>query len=233
MNSRDRYGTVSHRSRRLPKNSTIRPGASRIDRALRDGGVSTMTRSKSPRACRSWSCSIARYSWLWTKRLVMFSYSGLASTASRVLASGAWRVISSSQPAFVSSMATHTSPRTLTPAALNAAGSMRTGVLPNSSSPSAVARRRAGSTVSTSTRDFWRCAAAMPSAAAIVVLPTPPRAGDEHHLAARRGGCRAQPRRTATAGRARRRDRVRRPAPRRRAPRRGARPHARTARARS
>ena len=115
MKSRDRYGTVNQRSRRLPKNSTIRLGASRIDSALRDGGVSTITRSNSPLACRSWSCSIARYSWLCTNRLVMFSYSGLASTASRISASGACRVINSSQPALVSSIATHTSPRTFTP----------------------------------------------------------------------------------------------------------------------
>ena len=45
LNKRERYGTVSQRSNLLPKNSTIRDGASRTSRALRDGGVSTTTRS--------------------------------------------------------------------------------------------------------------------------------------------------------------------------------------------
>ena len=39
VNRRDRYGTVSHFSRRLPKNSFMRPGASSRSSALRDGGV--------------------------------------------------------------------------------------------------------------------------------------------------------------------------------------------------
>ena len=115
----------------------------------------------------------------------MFWYSGLASTASRTLASGAWRRISSSQPALVSSIAAHSSPRGVdagrrrTPSA-----GTRVAVLPSAPTPSASASRRAGSTVSTSTLPPWSTAAASPSAAAIVVLPTPPDPQHEHHLLA-------------------------------------------------
>ena len=51
-----------------------------------------------------------------------FWYSGLARIASRVLASGAWRRMRSSQLCFVSSIAAHSSPRGSTPAAANAVG---------------------------------------------------------------------------------------------------------------
>ncbi len=45
---RDCDGAVSSRSNRLPKNCSMRRGASSTDSALRDGGVSTMTRSNFP-----------------------------------------------------------------------------------------------------------------------------------------------------------------------------------------
>ncbi|NDC45880.1 MAG: hypothetical protein EBZ55_07345 [Actinobacteria bacterium] len=50
----------------------------------------------------------------------------------------------------------------------------RTGSLPMPLSPSASASLRAGSTVSTKTRESRVVASAVPRAAAIVVLPTPP-----------------------------------------------------------
>ena len=43
--NRDCVGAVSSLSSRLEKNCSIRRGASSTERALRDGGVSTMTRS--------------------------------------------------------------------------------------------------------------------------------------------------------------------------------------------
>ena len=52
----------------------------------------------------------------------------------------------------MSSMAAHSSPRGFSPAAANASGRTRRSSLPMPSSPSASASRRAGSTVSTSTR---------------------------------------------------------------------------------
>ena len=43
--TRLRMGAVSQRSRRLPKNSSMRSGASRKSSAFRVGGVSTTIRS--------------------------------------------------------------------------------------------------------------------------------------------------------------------------------------------
>ena len=105
---------------------------------------------------------------------VMFVYSGLARMASRVRASGAWRRTRSSQLCLVSSMATHSSPRGRTPAAVNASGGTWVSTFPTASRPRALARRRAGSTVSTSTRPPRWAAAIVPRAAATLVLPTPP-----------------------------------------------------------
>src|SRR5665213_1378867 len=79
-----------------------------------------------------------------------------------------------SHDSLVSSMAAHNSPRGFTPAALNAAFGTRCSVLPMPSSPSALARRLAGSTVRTSTLEPWLIAAIRAEAAAVVVLPTPP-----------------------------------------------------------
>jgi hypothetical protein len=56
--------------------------------------------------------------------------------------------------------------------------------LPRWPTPSASASRRAGSTVSTSTRPPISVAAYAASAAAMVVLPTPPEPHDEQHLLA-------------------------------------------------
>src|SRR4029453_13070983 len=104
----------------------------------------------------------------------MFSYSGLARMASRVRASGAWLRTSSSHDCLVSSMAAHSSPRGSIPASGNRAGGTWVSTLPNRSSPRALASRRAGSTVMTSTFPP-RWAAAMAAADAdVVVLPTPP-----------------------------------------------------------
>ena len=89
-------------------------------------------------------------------------------------ASGAWRRTRSSQLCFVSSIAAHSSPRGSTPASANASGGTCVSTLPNVSSPRALARRRAGSTVSTSTLPPWWTAAIAAAAAAVVVLPTPP-----------------------------------------------------------
>ena len=114
------------------------------------------------------------YSWLWTKRPVMFWYSGLSRIRRAVAASGAWRRTRPSHACLVSSIAAHSSPRGATPASWNAASGTRVAALPRPSSPSASASRRAGSTVSTSTLPPWCTAAMAAAAAAVVVLPTPP-----------------------------------------------------------
>src|SRR5664280_2734769 len=82
--------------------------------------------------------------------------------------------MSESHDSLVSSMAAHSWPRGLTPAALKAASGTRCSVLPMPSRPSALASRLAGSTVRTSTLDPWVTAAMSADAAAVVVLPTPP-----------------------------------------------------------
>ncbi len=74
----------------------------------------------------------------------------------------------------MSNIAAQSSPRGSMPAAANAASGTRTSVLPKRSRPSAPARRRAGSTVSTSTFPPRWVAAIVAMAAAVVVLPTPP-----------------------------------------------------------
>src|ERR1700722_1374511 len=104
----------------------------------------------------------------------MFWYRGLARISSLVCGSGACRRIRSSQDCLVSSMAAHSSPRGLSPAARNASSGTRRSVLPIPSRPNALARRLAGSTVRTSTLPPWCTAAMTPAAAAVVVLPTPP-----------------------------------------------------------
>ena len=58
-------------------------------------------------------------------------------------------------------------------------GGTRVSVLPNRSSPNALAKRRAGSTESTSTLPPRWVAAIAAAAAAVVVLPTPP---DPHEI---------------------------------------------------
>src|ERR671910_2117613 len=104
----------------------------------------------------------------------MFSYSGLARMASRVAASGAWLRTSSSHDCLVSSIAAHSSPRGSTPAFANRAPSTCVSTLPKRSRPRALASRRAGSTVITSTLPPRWAAAMAAAAAAVVVLPTPP-----------------------------------------------------------
>src|SRR3954447_6473347 len=93
--------------------------------------------------------------------------------SSRVAASGASRSMTSSNVRFASSIIAHSSPRISTPCPAKRDGSTRCGSLPSCSRPSALARRLAGSIVTTATR---RPSAAMPiaSAADVVVLPTPP-----------------------------------------------------------
>jgi hypothetical protein len=56
----------------------------------------------------------------------------------------------------------------------SSSGATRTSAVPNGPSPNAVANRRAGSTVSTSTRAPSCVAAMAPSEAEMVVLPVPP-----------------------------------------------------------
>src|SRR3954447_25259074 len=97
----------------------------------------------------------------------------LARISSRVAASGASRSITSSNVRLASSIIAHSSPRISTPCGAKRAASTRRGSLPSWARPSALARRLAGSIVTTATRSPW---AAMPiaSAAGVVVLPTPP-----------------------------------------------------------
>src|SRR5215210_3724528 len=97
----------------------------------------------------------------------------LARISSRVAASGASRSITSSNVRLASSIIAHSSPRISTPCGAKRAASTRCGSLPSCARPSALARRLAGSIVTTATRSPW---AAMPiaSAAEVVVLPTPP-----------------------------------------------------------
>ena len=71
-------------------------------------------------------------------------------------------------------MAAHSSPLGWAPAPANTSSGMRTSSLPIPFNPSASASRRAGSTVSTSTRPPCSTTAVAASAAAVVVLPTPP-----------------------------------------------------------
>ena len=97
----------------------------------------------------------------------------LERTSSRVRSSGASSSISSSKVRLASSIIAHSSPRTSMPWPARRLGSTRWGSLPSSSTPSALASRRAGSMVTTATRA--PCAARpMASAADVVVLPTPP-----------------------------------------------------------
>src|SRR5919197_2763688 len=92
---------------------------------------------------------------------------------SRVCSSGAWRSTRSSNVRFASSIIAHSSPRISTPASANRSGSTRLSSLPSSGSPSELARRFAGSIVSTATF-FPRLAMPSATAAEVVVLPTPP-----------------------------------------------------------
>jgi hypothetical protein len=72
-------------------------------------------------------------------------------------------------------MAAHSSPRGRWPDVSKAAAGTRVASLPRAPpTPMASARRRAGSTVSTSTRPPRSVAANVAKAAAVVVLPTPP-----------------------------------------------------------
>ena len=97
--------------------------------------------------------------------------------------SGACRCTRSSQLCRVSSIAAHSSPRGFTSAAANAAAGTRVSTLPKPSRPSALARRRAGSTVSTEHAPAVTGRGhGAPSAAAVVVLPTPPGAAAHHDL---------------------------------------------------
>ena len=97
----------------------------------------------------------------------------LERTSSRVRSSGARSSISSSKVRLASSIIAHSSPRTSMPWPARRAGSTRWGSLPSSSTPSALASRRAGSMVTTATR-APSAARPMASAADVVVLPTPP-----------------------------------------------------------
>ena len=81
--------------------------------------------------------------------------------------------MSSSKVRLASSIIAHSSPRSSMPWPAKRAGSTRCGSLPSSSSPSALASRRAGSIVTTATR-APSAARPMASAADVVVLPTPP-----------------------------------------------------------
>src|SRR5919202_4681791 len=117
---------------------------------------------------------MAMYSWLCTNRPATFWYSSLWRMRSAVALSGACRWTSSSHDCLVSSMAAHSSPRGSTPASLNADGSILRSTLPRLSMPRASARRRAGSTVSTSVLLPRATADMAAAAAAVVVLPTPP-----------------------------------------------------------
>src|SRR5919108_2619671 len=94
--------------------------------------------------------------------------------ASRVWGSGACARTSSSHDSLVSSIAAHSSPRGSTPAERNSSGGTGVSTLPNCSSPRALASRRAGSTVMTSTFPPRWAVAMAATAAAVVVLPTPP-----------------------------------------------------------
>src|SRR3546814_13390891 len=78
------------------------------------------------------------------------------------------------QLSFVAIIAGHGSPLGSTPAAAKASGGTCDSTLPNASRPSALASRRAGSTVTTRTLPPWCTAAIAAAAAAVVVLPTPP-----------------------------------------------------------
>src|SRR5215218_9729881 len=81
--------------------------------------------------------------------------------------------MTSSKVRLASSIMAHSSPSISTPCGAKRLGSTRCGSLPSSAIPRALARRLAGSMVTTATR---RPCAAMPmaSAAEVVVLPTPP-----------------------------------------------------------
>src|SRR5918995_779614 len=104
----------------------------------------------------------------------MLSYSGFARIASRVAGSGAWVRTSSSHDCLVSSIAAHSSPRGRAPASVNSSVGTCVSTLPKRSSPRALARRLAGSTVMTRTLPPSWAAAWAAAAAAVVVLPTPP-----------------------------------------------------------
>ena len=87
--------------------------------------------------------------------------------------SGASFSITSSKVRLASSIIAHSSPFISIPCGRKRSGSTSRGSLPSSFIPSALARRLAGSIVTTATRSP---SAAMPiaSAAEVVVLPTPP-----------------------------------------------------------
>src|SRR5580698_1462397 len=115
----------------------------------------------------------------------MFWYSGLSRILRAVALSGAWRETRRSQLLLVSSISAHSSPRGAHPARAKALAATcwappadrarpEGGERVGSGRPSAWANRRAGSTVTTSTRPpRWQAAMAAIEAGT-VVLPTPP-----------------------------------------------------------
>ena len=104
----------------------------------------------------------------------MFWYSGLPSTASRTSASGAWRRMRSSQPALVSSIAAHSSPR-----GVDAGGVERRRRHLRGDVAEGADAERVGEAPGRVDGEHEHPAALLdgggqPRAAAIVVLPTPP-----------------------------------------------------------
>ena len=106
--------------------------------------------------------------------------------ASRVVGVGGVAAHEVVPDCLVSSMAAHSSPRGSTPAAANASAGTGVSTLPNCSRPRAVASRRAGSTVSTSTLPpEVRRPPSRPSAAAVGGLADAARAAGDDDLLGR------------------------------------------------
>ena len=166
-------GRISALSARPSRNELSRCGASRKSSALRDGGVSSTSRSNSCSWSRSYSFAIAVNSWDPETAVDSSRYTRLALISSARSGVGAARSINSSKVRFGSSIIAHSSPSISSPPLTSRSGSTRRGSLWSCSRPSAFASRFAGSIVTTAT--FAPCAA-MPSAIAaeVVVLPTPP-----------------------------------------------------------
>src|ERR1700690_4496898 len=151
--------------------STSRSGASRKSSALVVGGVSRMTKSKRGSFCTATSFSIAMYSCVPASDRETYWYSLLLKSLLARSGDGEYLRTSSSKVALGSSIIAVSEPRAA-PSETNGSDTSCSSPIMRPS-PSAWARRFAGSMVKQSPRRPRR-AAPTPSAAAVVVLPTPP-----------------------------------------------------------
>ena len=140
--------------RALPsRKPSSRFGASRKSSALREGGVSSTITSKSCSSCSSYSLAIALRSCEPATAVESSRYTGLARISARACSSGSRRVIKLANGCAWRRASSPTArPLQATPCSAIKAGSIcGSGSDGSSARPSADARRRAGSIVTTAT----------------------------------------------------------------------------------